>query len=344
MPETAQNSNLHQAKNAKKDEFYTQLADIEREIAHYRHHFKNKVIYCNCDDPRISNFFHYFSYNFEALKLKKLITTCYKNQRRDLFSQHDSEQSIYLQYEGDKNDNRVPDIDEIGVHRLQGDGDFRSEECIALLKQADIVITNPPFSLFREYVTQLVEYGKKFVIIGNKNAITYKEVFRLIKENKLWVGNTPMSTDLLFDMPESLIKELTENKKEGSGYKIIDGVVKGRAQAIWFTNLDIAKRHEDLILYKTYKGNETDYPKYDNHDAIEVSKTKEIPMDYAGAMGVPITFLDKYNPEQFEIVSSNDFRKNEKVPFKAHGLIKDKDGAINGKPTYVRILIKNKRL
>ena len=335
MP-TPLNSNLHQAKNAKKDEFYTQLADIEREIAHYRHHFKNKVIYCNCDDPRISNFFHYFSYNFEALKLKKLITTCYKNQRRDLFSQHDSEQSIYLQYEGDKNDNRVPDIDEIGVHRLQGDGDFRSEECIALLKQADIVITNPPFSLFREYVTQLVEYGKKFVIIGNKNAITYKEVFRLIKENKLWVGNTPMSTDLLFDMPESLIKELTENKKEGSGYKIIDGVVKGRAQAIWFTNLDIAKRHEDLILYKTYKGNETDYPKYDNYDAIEVSKTKEIPMDYAGAMGVPITFLDKYNPEQFEILGM-DRPLVEAITGKVSRF------RIDGKEIYARIVIKNKR-
>jgi hypothetical protein len=205
------NSNLHQAKNAKKDEFYTQLPDIENELKHYRQHFKDKVVYCNCDDPRMSNFFHYFSYNFEDLGLKKLITTYYQNQNRDLFSQHDSERAIYLEYQGDTNQNRAPDVDEIGVQYLKGDGDFRSAESIELLKQADIVVTNPPFSLFREYVAQLIEYNKQFVIIGNKNAVTYKEIFPLIKQNKLWVGNTPMSTDMMFDVSEEFAQELVKN-------------------------------------------------------------------------------------------------------------------------------------
>jgi len=182
------NKNLHQAKSNKKDEFYTQLPDIERELKNYKKHFKNKVVFCNCDDPRISNFFHYFSFNFEKLGLKKLITTCFKNQEMDLFSQHDSEKAIYLEYFGDKNDNKVPDPEEIGIKHLKGDGDFRGKECIELLKQADIVVTNPPFSLFREYVAQLIEYDKKFIIIGHQNAITYKEIFKLIKENKLWLG------------------------------------------------------------------------------------------------------------------------------------------------------------
>ncbi len=328
------NKNLHQAKNAKKDEFYTQLVDIENELKHYQKHFKGKVVYCNCDDPRVSNFFHYFSYNFENLGLKKLITTCYKNQDIDLFSKHDTEKAVYLEYYGDKNDNRVPDPEEIGVHHLKGDGDFRSEECIELLKQTDIVVTNPPFSLFQEYVVQLVEYGKQFVIIGNKNAITYKEIFKLIKNNNLWVGNTPMSQDLLFDIPKSEADFLLSNKKVGSSYRIIDGVVKGRSQSIWFTNLDHKKRHEDIVLYKSYKPEE--YPTYDNYDAIEVSKTKEIPMDYKGAMGVPITFLDKYNPEQFEILAKMSTTKidqfNYGYPY------------IDGKKTYARILIKNKQL
>ena len=336
------NKNLHSAKSNKKDEFYTQLADIENELKHYRHHFKGKTVFCNCDDPRVSNFFHYFSHRFESLGLKKLITTCYKNQDMDLFSTHESEKAVMLVYEGDKNGDRIPNAEEIGITELQGDGDFRSAESIALLKEADIVVTNPPFSLFREYVAQLMEYDKKFLIISNKNAITYKDIFTLIKQNKLWVGVTPMSTDLLFDLPKDEIENLLKTKKEGSAYKIVNGIVKGRAQAIWLTNLDHSKRHEDLDLYKTYTPEE--YPKYDNYDAINVNKTKDIPKDYAGAMGVPITFLDKYNPEQFEIISSNDYRINETIPFKEHGLIKDKDGAINGKPTYARILIKNKKL
>lgn len=334
MTKSSANKNLHQAKRRKKDEFYTQLTDIENELRHYRHHFKDKVVYCNCDDPRISNFFHYFSYNFEDLGLKKLITTCYKNQNRDLFSNHDCEQAIYLEYEGDKNGNRIPDIDEIGIKQLQGDGDFRSAESIELLKQADIVVTNPPFSLFKEYVAQLIAYDKKFVIIGSFNSITYKEIFPLIKNNKLWLGYGFLAGNAYFKTPH--FKEFTKGV-----YNEITGLVKFR-NVTWFTNLDIAKRHEDLILYKQYTPEE--YPKYDNYDAINVNKTKEIPMDYAGAMGVPITFLDKYNPEQFEILNSNHFRKNEKIPYKSHGLIKDKEGSINGKPKYVRILIKNKRI
>ena len=333
MKKETSNKSLNQANVAKKDEFYTQLSDIEKELKHYKNHFKGKSVLCNCDDPRVSNFFHYFSHSFERLGLKKLITTCYKSKNMDLLSQKDSEKAIYLEYTGDKNNNKIPDTEEIGIKHLKDDGDFRSKECIKLLKQSDIVVTNPPFSLFRKYVAQLMEYDKKFVIIGNKNAITYKETFKLIKENKMWVGNTPMSTDMLFDVPEYFAQELISNKKEGSGYKIINGVVKGRAQAIWFTNLDITKRHEDLILYKTYNKNK--YPKYDNYDAINVDKTKDIPMDYKGAMGVPITFMDKYNPDQFEILGID------------RVLIEEATGRVSrfrmdGKEKYARIIIKNK--
>ena len=316
--------NLTLAKRNKKDEFYTQLYDIENELRHYKKHFKDKVVYCNCDDPRVSKFFHYFSYGFEEFGLKKLIATCYKNQNPDLFSQNDSERAIYIKYKSNKGDNLTPYPDfmksikqnqlytnpennpfipapeDIGIGYLEGDGDFRSKECIELLKQADIVVTNPPFSLFREYVAQLMKFNKKFIIIGNKNAIAYKEIFKWIKEDKMWVGNTPMGIDMLFDVPSDFASELVETKKEGSGYKIIEGVIKGRSQAIWFTNLDISKRHEELILYKTY--NKEEYPKYDNYNAINVDKTAHIPIDYDGYMGVPITFLDKYNPDQFEII------------------------------------------
>ena len=321
------NKSLHAANRAKNEEFYTELADIDKELRHYKHHFKNKTVYCNCDDPRVSNFFHYFSHNFETLGLKKLMATCYKSQAADLFSQNDSEQAVYLIYEGDKNGNRVPDPSEIQVLPLKGDGDFRSEECIALLKQADIVVTNPPFSLFREYVAQLVEYGKKFLIIGNKNAITYKEIFPLIKDDKMWLGVTPMGTDMLFGVPEHYAETLVQTKKSGSSYRIIDGEVKARAQACWFTNLDHDKRHEELILYKRYTSEE--YPHYENYDAVDVSKVAEIPCDFDGAMGVPITFLDKYNPEQFEIIK---FRKGND----------EQDLSINGKCPYFRVLIKRK--
>ena len=294
------NQNLGKARREKNDEFYTQLSDIENELWHYREHFRGKVVYCNCDDPRVSNFFRYFSLNFEALGLKRLITTCFKNQDADLFSRHDSERAVWLEYEGDKDGNRMPDPHEIAVKPLKGDGDFRSAECVDLLREADIVVTNPPFSLFREYVAQLVEHRKKFLIVGNKNAITYKEIFPLIKDNSLWVGYTPMSKDMLFDLPEDYAQELAATKKAGSSYRIVNGAVKGRSQSIWFTNLDHKKRHEELILYKRYSPEE--YPHYDNYDAINVDKVANIPEDYDGVMGVPITFLDKHNPEQFEIL------------------------------------------
>ncbi len=332
------NNNLKKAKAGKNDEFYTELTDIEKELRHYKGHFKDKVVFCNCDDPRISNFFHYFSYNFENLGLKKLITTCYKNQNSDLFSEHKSEKAIYLEYTGDKNGDRVPNPEEIGIINLNGDGDFRSSESIELLKQSDIVVTNPPFSLFREYVAQLVEYDKKFLIIGNQNNLTYKEIFNLVKDNKIWTGVDNGGTKW-FKVPDHYEIQTETRIKTENGQKYFS-----MGSIYWFTNLDNRKRHEDIILYKNYYGNESEYPNFDNYNAINVNKVADIPIDYEGVMGVPITFIDKYNPEQFEIISSNDVRINENIPTKEHGLIKDKEGAINGKPTYVRVLIKNKRI
>jgi hypothetical protein len=321
--EKSSNKNLHQAKNNKKDEFYTQLSDIANELRHYKHHFKDKIVYCNCDDPRVSNFFHYFAYNFEHLGLKKLITTCFKNQDADLFSENESEKAIYLEYTGDKNGNKVPDIEEIGVHELKGDGDFRNPESIELLKQAHIVVTNPPFSLFREYVAQLIEYDKKFLIIGNLNSVTYKDIFQLIKANKLWFGQSIHSGDREFRVPEDYELTAASSRIDEEGNKFIR--VKG---VRWFTNLDYEERYEDLILHKNYIPEK--YPTYDNYNAINVDVTKDIPVDYSGHMGVPITFLDKYNPEQFEIIK---FRKGDN----------DKDLTINGKSPYFRIIIKNKK-
>lgn len=287
--------NIDKAKEAKKDEFYTQLDDINNELKHYREHFRGKTVLCNCDDPRISNFFTYFAYNFEFLGLKKLITTCYKNQNMDLFSQNQSEQAVYIIYEGDKNGNHTPDANEIGVIPLKGDGDFRSKECIELLKEADIVVTNPPFSLFREYVAQLMEYDKEFLIIGNQNALSYKEIFPLIRDNKMWLGASIHSGDRKFWVPEDYELKAAGCGIDATGRKFIR--VKG---VRWFTNLDYKERHEDLILYKNYTPDL--YPKYENYDAINVNKTEDIPCDYEGIMGVPITFMDKYNPDQFEII------------------------------------------
>ena len=296
------NSNLHTAKKMKNDEFYTQLTDIEQELKHYKEHFRNKVVYCNCDDPIESNFFKYFSLNFEHLGLKKLISTGYKENGKGV---------VYV-YEGDKNGNRMPDLEEIEVKELQGNGDFRSQGCIEFLKESDIVVTNPPFSLFRDYVATLVEYGKQFLIIGNKNAITYKEIFPLIKDNKLWLG---ISSPNEYKLPNG---EIT---------KQVNGLCK------WFTNLEHKKRNYPLDLYMKYS-NEY-YKKYDNYDAIEVSKTCEIPMDYEGVMGVPITFLDKYNPEQFEIIGiANSARWIGDFPCYT---------IINGKKIYNRILIRHKK-
>ena len=331
----ARNRSLHAANRAKYDEFYTQITDIENELKHYKKYFRGKTIYCNCDDPTISNFYRFFERKFVAFKLKRLITTCYKNRQIEMFSEHDMETAVGIRYVGNGTGPTVFQLDE--------DGDFRSQECIELLKQADIVVTNPPFSLFREYIAQLIKYDKKFLVIGNMNAITYKEIFPLIRDAKLWLGRGPAGKDMLFDVPEDYRRELVETKKEGNAYRRVDGVIKGRlGNACWFTNLDHRKRHEDLILYKEYSPNE--YPKYDNYDAIDVKNTADIPEDYAGEMGVPISFLDKYNPDQFEIVSANDIRANANVPIKPHGLIKDKDSAIDGKPTYVRIVIRNKRI
>ena len=397
MAKKSANANLHKAKAEKKDEFYTQLVDIANELKYYKNHFKNKVVYCNCDDPLASDFFKYFFLNFKYLGLKELITTCYKSQNFREFSAEDSPKKAYaIKITRDCEVDTIGEPSEVlaeiekllslslsdsptqseetieafekNKHKLKSKtkplkpdkpknkgqsllpifedkdlgnaGDFRSQDCIELLKQSDIVVTNPPFSLFREYVAQLVKYKKKFVIIGNKNAITYKEIFTLIKENKLWIGYTPMGVDLLFNTSAEFQKEVLNGKKLGSGYKIIDGVVKLRSQSIWLTNLDHNKRHEILETLYSYAKYPEKYLKYDNYDAINVEKTKEIPMDYDGVMGVPITFLDKYNPEQFELLGiMNTGEINEGIRYKntPHGR-----PIINGVEKYLRILIKRK--
>lgn len=421
------NKNLNAAKVAKKDEFYTQLSDIERELQHYWQHFKGKTILCNCDDPYESNFFKYFASNFNFFGLKKLIATCYcgspvsgtqlsLDDIVNLKIDNKKAYKIEISEVIDANNDGAIDISDVTyliknkknvLTLLNQDGDFRSSECIELLKQSDIVITNPPFSLFREYVAQLIEYDKKFVIIGNDNCRTYKEIFPLIKNNQIWCGYNH-------------VKEFCKS----------DGTIQKFGNVSWYTNLPITKRNEELILYKRYyltdadKNNPNytnpDYPKYDNYDAINVDKVSDIPIDYDGVMGVPITFLDKYTPKQFdiikfrkgddnrdleytkngrnlerereflqsqnttilqdthsssseltdtqkeiqhqakecvsternnmfeylsnefEILDCNDFRRNDCVPVKNYGLIKDKEGAINGKPKYVRILIRRK--
>ena len=302
------------AKREKNDEFYTQFEDIEKELIYYKKQFKDKVIYCNCDNPHESNFLKYFIENFNDLGIKKLIATNYKSQY------------IPVAYKAEivevKNTDKVFENPKNKLTTLKGDGDFRSDECIELLKVADIVVTNPPFSLFREYVAQLMEYKKKFLIIGNINALTYKEIFPLIKENKIWLGY--FSGCMKFKVPEHY-------KQRATAYWIDENGQKWRSlgNICWFTNLEVSKRHENLTLYKKY--NHDEYPKYDNYDAIEVSKVAEIPYDYEGAMGVPITFIDKYNPEQFEIIAlgivgSIEFTSNKKMEIL-------KDGEPTGKFT-----------
>ena len=313
------NNNLHTAKATKNDEFYTQLEDIENELKYYKDYFKGKVVYCNCDgflNEEKSNFFVYFSLNYEFLGLKGLICTKYNPNGK----------GRKYEYYGDLNGNNYPDEEEIFTSDLEGDGDFRSEECIEILKKCDIVCTNPPFSLFRQYVAQLFEYKKDFLIIGNVNAISYKEVFPLIKENKMWLGVSSFNKGMYFGVPDDYTYADTYKfDRERNGKKVM------RVSSIcWFTNLDHKKRHEELVLYKKY--NEEEYPKYDNYDAIEVSKVTDIPMDYYGVMGVPITFLDKYCPEQFEIVGQMMTTKvtefNFGYPY------------INGKKKFARVLIK----
>ena len=319
------NKSLGTAKQAKNDEFYTQLADIEKELRHYTDYMRGKVIFCNCDDPFESNFFKYFAMNFNQLGLKKLIATSYdpspiagsqlslfevepplkKGLNKNSKHAYKIEITEVKDVDGDGSVN-LADVEYLLKHDgnslrlLKEDGDFRSKECIELLKRADIVITNPPFSMLREYIAQLVDYNKQFIIIGSLHSLHYKEIFDLIKLNKLWLGHKPTGTDMLFNVPEEFAKELVVTKKAGSGYKIIDGIVMGRAAVIWYTNLDIKKRHEYLTLYKKYTPEE--YPKYDNLDAIEVGKVIDIPEDYDGLIGVPDSFLDKFNPDQFELI------------------------------------------
>lgn len=264
-------------------------------MCHYREHFKGKTVLCNCDDPRVSNFSVYFVLNFKALGLKRLITTCYKNNEPDIFSLNECERAVYAIYDGTPECNSIEDAKQIPYKEFEySDGDFRSAECVELLKQADIVVTNPPFSLFREYIAQLFKYDKKFLIIGNQNAITYKEVFPMIKENKMWLG---------FGFKGGAGHFMSNYEDTATAGDHRKGMIRVSG-VTWFTNLDISKRHEDIILYKHYSPEL--YPKYDNYDAINIDKTSDIPVDYDGVMGVPITFLDKYNPEQFEIV---EFRK-----------------------------------
>ncbi|MBQ8709279.1 MAG: adenine-specific methyltransferase EcoRI family protein [Bacteroidaceae bacterium] len=347
------NKNLNAAKTAKKDEFYTQLTDIERELQHYWPHFRDKVVLCNCDDPYESNFFKYFALRFNQLGLKKLICTCYDGSpvagtQLSLFSLDKEGNEKKTAYKVEITE--VPDVNGDGaidltdvellikddknvLSSLHGNGDFRSQECIELLKEADIVVTNPPFSLFREYIGQLMEYGKKFLIIGNQNNVTYKEIFPLLMENKVWLGYK--TGDMAFKVPDDYEARETRYWQDETGQKW-----RSLGNICWFTNLDHNKRHEMLDLVCRYSSEE--YPAYDNYNAINVNKVDNIPYDYDGAMGVPITFLDKYSPDQFDILNANDYRKKDSIPIKTHGLIKDKEGAVNGKPTYVRILIRNK--
>ncbi len=322
MARKATNKLLQEAKKSKSDEFYTQLSDIESELQHYKGHFKNKVVYCNCDDPTISNFFNYFASNFKELGLKKLIASCCKKQEIDLFNTEKTESGFFYEYTG-KETIKPHSTD---ITYFKGDGDFRSMESIELLKQADIVVTNPPFSLFREYVAQLIDFDKQFLIIGNINAITYKEIFKLIKEDKAWLGINLGRGISGFIVPEHYELYGTEARIDDLGNRIVSP-----NNCLWLTNLDTSKRHEDIELTKKYFGNETEYPKYDNYNGINVNKTKNIPFDYDGYMGVPITFLHKFNPDQFEIIK---FRKGND----------GKDLSINGKCPYFRILIKNKRI
>jgi hypothetical protein len=336
---------LHSARRAKNDEFHTQLSDIETELQHYRQHFRDKIIFCNCDDPYESNFFKYFALNFTALGLKKLIATCYagspiaytklsildceNSQEKTTKSPHKIEISEVMENpETGFGTANVADLlrnKKNVLMRLRGYGDFRSQECVELMKQSDVVVTNPPFSLFREFVAQLDELGKKFLIIGDQNAITYKEIFRLIKDNKIWLGIDNGGTKW-FQVPAHYDIQTKTRIRIVNGVKFFS-----KGNIVWFTNLDHVKRHEEIKLDKIY--NAEKYPKYDNYDAIEVSQYTEIPVDYDGYMGVPITFLYKYNPDQFEVLGL-DHHDPDKIGAQWH--------LLNGKVPYRRIIIRKK--
>lgn len=343
------NKDFHSAMRNRRDEFYTQLTDIEKEMRYYRAFFAGKIVFCNCDDPYESNFFKYFAMNFNMLGLKKLIATCYigspiANTQLSLFDYEGPEDKTtkaphkieIVEVTDENGDGRVDlaDVEYLlanrknALTRLKGNGDFRSEECIELLKQADVIVTNPPFSLFREYVAQLFEFNKKFIIIGNQNAITYKEIFPLIRDNKMWYGASIHSHGRDFRVPDDYPLKAYEYRTDEKGYRYIN--VKG---VRWFTNIDYDQRHEQLILYKTYSPKL--YPKYDNYDAIEVGKTADIPCDYDGIMGVPITFMDKYNPDQFEILGDSRYHDGQDFA--------DDINVLNGKTLYRRLLIRRRR-
>lgn len=359
----AGNSNLNNAKRAKKDEFYTQLTDIEKELRHYRKHFEGKTVLCNCDDPFESNFFKYFVLNFNRLGLKKLIATCYTGspiagKQLSLFDiigdgkdkQDKPYKAVVTKVYDTTGDGGVDMLDvaelfkqgENELTELYGDGDFRSEECLALLEEADIVVTNPPFSLFREYVATLMEHDKKFILIGNQNAIKYKEIFPLLQGNRMWLGYGFPGNVGFFESP---YEDVAVSSQHIEGLIRVSGVM-------WFTNLDIKKRHEEIILVRRYDPDK--YLKYVNYDAIEVSKVVDIPCDYAGNMGVPITFMTQYNPDQFEIVGMNwtvladatlsdDIRRNHKVARRLNFYLPIPDGRGNAySRMYDRIVIRNK--
>lgn len=353
----ASNSNLQRANKEKNDEFYTQLVDIENELKHYKEHFKNKVVFCNCDDPYESNFFKYFAMNFNFLGLKKLICTCYDSSpiaytqltlcdgfdTVDIKNNNKKAYKIEITDVCDADGNGAYDMADVKrllksnkntLTKLKGNGDFRSEECIELLKQADIVVTNPPFSLFGEYIAQLVEYKKKFLIIGNMNAITYKSVFPMIIENKIWTGFSFNKTFEFIMSHDYVLKGKAFIDNQGRKHGFVPAIC-------WFTNLIVNKRFEKLVLYKKYS--QAEYPKYDNYDAIEVGRVTEIPEDYDGVMGVPITFLDKYNPDQFEIVGCTE---SEGKGF-SFGLWKKESNVaqplINGVKAYKRLFIRRKQ-
>ena len=325
----ASNKDLNKANKAKKDEFYTMLADIEVELKHYRKHFKGKTVLCNCDDPFESNFFKYFAMNFNYLGLKKLIATCYQGSP---VIGEEFEQLSMFEMDGDTpkrhpykieitevidaNGDGAVDLSDVAyllrskqnvLTLLSGDGDFRSAECIAILKEADIVVTNPPFSLFSDFITQLIDHNKQFLVIGNINSVTLRKIFPLIKENKMWLGFSIHSGDREFRVPDDYPLEAAKFRVDEQGRKYIR--VKG---VRWFTNMDYIERHTDLDLWKVY--NSEEYPTYVNYNAIHVTSTVDIPDDYFGEMGVPITFLDKYNPEQFEIIGNSQFLVREVTP------------------------------
>ena len=314
MPRKATNELLQKAKKSKSDEFYTQLCDIERELQYYQGQFENKTVYCNCDNPRLSNFVKYFIDNFHRLHLKKLIASCYVESENNLFQECSVRRGLYCEYAGD----------EVKFKEMKGNGDFRSDECIELLKESDVVVTNPPFSCFRQFLSQIIRYEKKFLIIGNINAITYKEVFELIQQNKIWLGVNLGRGISGFIVPDNYGLYGTEVSINKEGKTII--ATNG---CMWITNLDQTYRHKDIELTREYKGNEKKYRHFDNCDGINVDRTQDIPRDYSGLIGVPITFLHKYNPEQFEIVR---FRKGDD----------GKDLKIDGKCPYFRILVRNR--